>query len=256
MHEAQKTATKLVQHLTKQSSSTLSKVAPKTIIRSFLLAEETYATVLLLIVVDRYGFECFNWSPETIKLELEEDYALKLPKSTIDKLMAAISVVTTNFFTKDVTKFIEICNIFSGDDFQPEEFEPADYLEVLWGTTEAILLWPPEEGEEDTQFSPEIREYVAKVLKDEGISKPSDVLSFAFNQESPVNIGADYADDPDMFKAIYEKQESKDNETKEAILEQILNLTAQLKLLPLSNGNTSEVIQRLQDMVNKADVAL
>ena len=255
MHETQKAAAKIVQHLTKQSSSTLSKVAPKTVIRSFLLSEETYTTIFLLILVDRYGFDCFGWAPETIQMELEDDFQLKLPKSSLDKIMAAICLVTTNFFYKDVTKFIELCNILAGDDFQPEEFEPADAAEIMWGITESLLIWPPDE-DGDTEFSPEIREYIKQIVKEEGIVKPFDVLQLAFSDEGAVNVDADYADDPEMYSAIYEMQQSKENDLKASLMENVLSLTGQLRLLPLADGKTSEVVNQLQEIVDRANVAL
>lgn len=256
MHEAQQAASKIVQHLTKQSSSTLSKVAPKTVIRAFLLSEDTYATVLLLIVTDRYGPEVLQWSPETIRRELEDDFQLQLPKYTLDKIMAAISLVTTNFFFKDVTRFIEICNILAGDDFQPDEFEPADTGEMLWGITEALLIWPPDDDSEDTEFSAEIQGYIREVIKEEGIMKPFDVLRLAFEDEGAVNVDADYADDPEMYSAIYEMQQSRENELKAMLLDNVSALTQQLQLLPLNSGRTSEVVAQLQGLVDRASVAL
>lgn len=254
MIEAHQAATNLVQHLTKQSSSTLTKVAPKTVLRAFLLSEDTYTTVLTVMVADLYGTECFQWSPETIRRELEQDFQLKLPKVTLDKIMTGIALVTTNYFYKDVTKFIEICNIISGDDFQPDEFDPADAKEIMLGITEALLLWPPDEDAEDTEFSAEIREYIRQVLKEEGILKPFDVLRLAFEDDEAVTVDAEYSDDPEMYSAIYEMQQSKENELKAVLLENITALATQLRLLPIANGSAESLILDLQAMVEKADM--
>ena len=83
MDPARATSAKIVQHLSKQSSSTLSKVAPKTIMRAMLLSEDTYATPLMLMYVDLYGTEALSWAPETIRRELGEDFQLELPKYTL-----------------------------------------------------------------------------------------------------------------------------------------------------------------------------
>lgn len=254
MIEAHQAATNLVQHLTKQSSSTLTKVAPKTVLRAFLLSEDTYTTVLTVMVADLYGTECFQWSPETIRRELEQDFQLKLPKVTLDKIMTGIALVTTNYFYKDVTKFIEICNIISGDDFQPDEFDPADAKEIMLGITEALLLWPPDEDAEDTEFSAEIREYIRQVLKEEGILKPFDVLRLAFEDDEAVVVDSEYSDDPEMYSAIYEMQQSKENELKAVLLENITALATQLRLLPIANGSAENLILDLQAMVEKADM--
>ena len=249
------TATQILQHFTKQSSSTMSKVAPKTIHRAMLLSEDTFTTPLFLLVMDRYGPDALQWAPETIRRELEDDYQLQLPKYTLDKIMAAISIVTTNYFYKDVTRFIELCNILAGDEFQPDEFEPADASEILLATTEALLLWPPDEDSEDTEFSEEIHEYISQVLQEEGILKPFDILRLAFDNDKAPIVDAEYADDPEMFAAIYDTQQSKQNDMQAMLMESVGALTKQLRLLPLKNGQASAVIEQLHRLVNRADAA-
>lgn len=220
-----------------------------------LLSEDTFTTPLFLLVMDRYGPEALQWAPETIRRELEDDFQLKLPKYTLDKIMAAIAIVTTNYFYKDVTRFIEICNILAGDDFQPDEFEPADAGEILLAMTEALLLWPPDDSPE-TEFSEEIREYIHQVLNEEGILKPFDILRLAFEDDRAAEVDAEYADDPEMFAAIYETQQSKQNELRDMLLQNVEALTQQLRLLPLNSGQTSDVVNQLHQMVSRASVAL
>lgn len=206
----------------------------------------------MVLLSDIYGPDFLSWSPETIRRELEQDYQLKLPKVTLDKTMAGVAIVTTNYFYKDVTKFIEICNIIAGDDFQPDEFEPADAGEIMLGITEALLLWPPDDDKEDTEFSPEIREYIRQVLKQEGILKPFDVLSIAFEDDNAAIVDSEYADDPEMYSAIFEVQQSKQNDLKNMMLDNVAAMTAQLNLLPLQQGDSSEVVKELQAIVEKA----
>jgi hypothetical protein len=231
-------------------SGTYRPQAPQAIQRTFLLTEESAALPLFLIVMDRYGAEALSWAPETIKLELENDFRIQLPKISLDKIMAAITIVTTNYFYKDVTRFIELCNILAGDDFQPDEFEPADAGELLVGITEAILLWPPDGDPEDTEFNPEIREYISQVLGQEGILKPFDVLRLAFNKDEASKVDAEYADDPEMYSAIYKNQQEKTDELRAVYLENILALASQLKLLPLQQGSTKELVNQLEKIVS------
>lgn len=219
------------------------------VIRQFLLNEETFALVLLMIVIDTYGTECTTWTPTTIKLELEQDYQVKLPSFTLDKIMAAITLLTSNFFFTDIYKFIDICNILTGDDFTPGVFNPADALEVLLGVTEAILIWPPN-SDEELNFSAEIREYIRQVLDEEGIVKPFDVLSLALNDDNAAQVDLDYADDPEMFQAIYETQQSKVSELKLVYKENLESLVQQLENLPLENGNTEEMVKRLRNLLS------
>lgn len=250
----QETAARLLQTLIKQaSSSQLSRpAAPKTIQRALLLSDESFATPLFLLVMDRYGQDALSWSPETIRLELEQDFQCQLPKVTLDKIMAAITIVTTNYFYKDVTRFVELCNILAGDDFQPDEFEPADADEMLIGITEALLLWPPDDDPEDTEFAPEIREYIKQVLGEQGILQPFDVLRLAFSGDQADTVDAEYADDPEMYSAIYGAQQSKTDELRAVYLENVASLAQQLAVLPLQHGTTHHAVQQLQTMVQRA----
>ena len=253
---AEEAATNLLRQMVKQANSSLSKpLAPKAVQRALLLSEESFATPLFLLVMDQYGPEAMQWSPETIRLELEQDFHLKLPKATLDKIMAAISIVTTNVFYKDVTRFIELCNILSGDDFQPDEFEPADAEEMLIAITEALLLWPPDDDPEDTEFSPEIREYIRQVLGQQGILKPFDVLRLAFSKDEASKVDVEYADDPEMYSAIYETQQNKTDELKLVYLENMSALTQQLQLRPLQEGTTENAVRQLLSLVQRAGVA-
>lgn len=251
--ETEQAATNLLRMMIKQAESSLSKpVAPKAVQRALLLSEESFSTPLFLLVMDIYGPEALEWSPETIRLELEDDFHLKLPKVTLDKIMAAITVVTTNFFYKDVTRFIQLCNIMAGDDFQSDIFDPADAEEMLIAITEATLLWPPNDDPEDTEFSPEIREYISQVIGQQGILKPFDVLRLAFSKNEASKVDADYADDPEMYSAIYESQQTKTDSLRAIYLENMTALTQQLRLLPLQSGSTETVVRQLQNMVERA----
>ncbi len=253
--EKLKAASNLLAMLTKQaSSSSLSKVPAKTVQRTMLAAEDTFTTPLFLIVMDKYGEDALSWSPDTIRRELQDDFQLSVPQFTLDKIMAAITLVTTNYFYKDVGRFIEICNILAGDEFQPDEFEPADAGEILFGMTEAMLLWPPGTGQ-DSQFSAEIREYISQVLKSEGIVEPFDVLRVAFQDNTPNLVSADFADDPEMYQAIYEMQKSKQSELKTMMLANVEALSRQLYMLPLQNGSTNDVVSQLQNLISQAAVA-
>ncbi len=243
---------RLLKTLLKQANSQLSKPVPKLLQRTLLLSEDAFATPLFLLVMDRYGAEALQWTPETIRMELEDDFHCKLPSISLDKIMAAITIVTTNFFYKDVSRFISICNIFSGDDFNPTVFDPADPDEMLLGITESMLLWPPDEDKQDTEFSEEIREYIKQTLSVEGILQPFDVLRLAFPADQSINVDADYADDPEMYSAIYQAQQGKTDEMRGIYLDNISALSQQLSALSLQNGSTEPLVKHLQDIVQKA----
>ncbi len=219
-------------------------------LRAFLLAEETYASVLLLIVVDKYGLDVLTWAPQTIRRQLSQDFSLDLPKWTLDKILATVMVVTTNAFYKDLRGFIHVCNILSGDEYQPEEFDPADAAEILWGVLEANLIWPPDDDPEDTLFSPEIRGYIEEVLQEEGIARPPDVLRLGLNPRTADKIRADYADDPDLYASLWEVQDGKTQDLQQVIYDNVRELLTQIRLLPIRNGQTDNLTKQLEDILD------
>jgi hypothetical protein len=230
------------------------KPSARAITRALLLAEESYALVLLFLTLDTYppvsedDRGALDWTPETLRRQLEQDFALQLPKYTLDKIMAAISVLTSNRFYKDVRTFIDTCNIFAGGDFDPTEFDPADAGEVLWGVTEACLIYPPNDDPEDTEFSDEIRGYIGKVLHAEGIADPPDVLRLGLRGDVAERIRSEYADDPEMYGAIWKEQQGKQTDLRDMLRRNIAEMTLQLKLLPLNNGTTQDVVARLEQL--------
>lgn len=249
-------ANHLLRQMIKQGESGLTKAPSKAIIRTLLLSDDAHATPLFLLVMDLYGQEALEWAPETIRMELEQDFQLQLPKSSLDKVMAAITIVTTNYFYKDVTRFIQLCNVLAGDDFQPDEFDPADAGEILLGITEAILLWPPDGDADDTEFSEEIRGYIGQVLNEQGIVKPFDVLRLALDGDQSTRVDTTYADDPEMYSAVWSSQQSKTDELRSVYLENVQALAQQLSILPLNHGSTEKAVQQLQSLVSNATGAL
>ena len=216
-----------------------------------MVSEETYATCVLLLVIDRLGSECLEWHPETVRRELEVEFQVQIPKVTLDKFMAATAIMTTNYFWKDALKFIELCNVLSGDDFDPTEFDPADSAEMLWGINEALIIYPPDEDSGDEfEFSPDVLAYIREELRAEGLVNPPDVLRVAidetFGPHSPT-----FADDPEMFQAVYETQMGRSNDLLLSLAENLGELAEQISQLPLQEANP-EAIAGLANRANQA----
>jgi hypothetical protein len=207
------------------------------------LHDDSYATVLITMFLDQYGVEALDWHPETIRLEVQSDFGVKLSKNALDKLMAAIAILTTNYFFRDVARFIQLCNVLAGDDFNPTVFDPADSAEMGWAITEALLLSPPEENE---WFSDEIVAYVGAVLANEGFVTAPKVLKFASGPAFLEQVKYDFTDDPEMFQAIFANQASKAEEVDKLVQENMNEMIGQLEALSLSSGQTNNMVQRLR----------
>lgn len=205
--------------------------------------ENSYATTLLTLFVDTYGTEGFQWDPKTIKMEIEDDFSVKLPQANHDRLMTAIRLVTSDDFYKSLPDFVNFCNILSGDTYDPRTWDPADAAEVAWGLTEALLLDPPTE---DEPFTPDILAYIGAILDMEGIMNPPDILRIATRtQDLAAKVQGDFTDDPEMFGAVYQFEGSKTALINQTVKANLAELSSQLDKLPLTEGDTRGAVQSL-----------
>lgn len=208
---------------------------------------ESYATVLLICFIDAYGTEGLEWDPMTIRQEIEEDFGVKVPNKVFNRLMSAINIATTDQFYTSLPEFIDLCNILSGDILDPRWFDPADPSECAWGITEALMISPPDDGDENP-FSSDIVGYIAEVVKSHGIHNPPDVLKIGLGADADKiaeNVAQTFSDDPEMYSAIWKVQQEKSDDIKTYVKENLRSLISQIDGLKLANGNTAGVIKKL-----------
>lgn len=222
----------------------------KNLLQEAWTSNETFASVLLTLFVDKFGTEGLTWDPATIALEVEEEFNVDLSQGVLDKLIVAIQLLTTDRFFKSLPDFITFCNILDGDTYNPEMFDPADAAEVAWGITEAMLIAPPDREEEEP-FTDEIRAYIGAVLDSEGIINPPDILRIALRQARVSPSINDFSDDPEMFNAVYDLEAGKTEDINRTIIMKTQLLAAQLGALNLENGKTQEIVEMLQKAVQQ-----
>lgn len=214
-------------------------------IQQILTGSTTFATTMLVLFVDHYGTEGFTWSPETIVLELTDDFDVKLPAPNLHRLLTAIEIIQSDEFFQSLPDFVQHCNVLSGDIYDPNQWDPADARECAWGITEALLLSPPDE-DEDEPFSEEITAYIGEVLEDEGIITPPDVLKIATRHRDPAPVVAnEFSDDPAMFNAVYDFESSKTEDINRTVRDSLRMLGLQLEELPVRSGNTKDAVQQM-----------
>lgn len=204
-------------------------------IQSLWAGEDTFATTLLLMFLDTYGWEGIEWAPPTIIMEIEDDFGVDLPRDSFDRLMAAIRLKTPqtadDFYTS-LPDFIQICNVLSGDG-AGEQWDPADADECAWGITEAALLNHPPEGD---AFSPEILTYVREMVRREGILNPPDVLRLgrdeALHNDVLAKISTAYSDDPEGLESIWKTQDDRSKELHVWLKGRLRGLLEQIQAVP------------------------
>src|SRR5687768_5208130 len=91
----------------------------KPTLRTILTNQETFATPLVVAMLDEYGTEFLTWSPRTIRMETEADFGIDWPQLNFDRLMAGVALLTTDAFYSSLPDFIDLCNILSGSPASP-----------------------------------------------------------------------------------------------------------------------------------------
>lgn len=223
----------------------LDTVLRRPTIRQALVDPNSFATTLLVALLDNYGTEMFSWSPETIHMEAQQDYSFEWPQANFDRLMAAIAIVVTDRFFKSLPDFVELCNILSGSPATPGVFDLADASDCAWGMTEALLLSPPDQDDPEP-FTDEIRAYVAKMVNREGIITPPDILRMGlFDKDHRVKVQNDFSEDPELYASIWETEKGKTDDINDLMKERLTLLIQQLSNLKLTNGNTEGIAGRM-----------
>jgi len=89
------------------------------------------------------------------------------------------------------------------------------------------------------------------VLADEGYVTPPDVLRIAIGGDLSSKVRYDFADDPEMFKGIYETQQAKTAEVEDTLLDALTSLRMQLSDLPLQHGSTVEIEKQIDKILKQ-----
>lgn len=214
--------------------------------RTVLTNPDVHGTTLLAWFLDQFGGKAMEWHPLAIRAEVNHALGAVLPDLNFDRLMAAIAVMTTDLFFQDARRFTMLANILCGGPLIQDVFEPPDAVECAWAVTESLLLSPPEEHEADNYFSPEVRAFIGGVLREEGFVSPPDVLRIASDADFKDRVTYEFSDDPAMFQAVFQGQQSKAAEVDTAVKDGLRSLLAQLKALPFQGKTILDLEQKVQ----------
>jgi hypothetical protein len=216
-----------------------------TSLQAFWSNPSSFGMTLLTIFLDTFGMEAAQWDPLTIQMEVEQEFNVELPPSNYDKLLTAISILTTNSFYVSVPDFSRACVVLSGHHPTPNLLILPDCADIAWGITEGVLIMPPPEDHQNP-FSPEITTFIGYCLDSEGIINPPDVLRIATRDRQLVDrVNYEYSDDPEMLSSIYKMEESKTDDINKMVKSRIRSLLMQLASLPLRVGKTEVIVKKM-----------
>jgi hypothetical protein len=217
-------------------------------------SRDSFGTALVVAIIDDFGVEALNWEPETIELELHEKYGQSAAPWNLDRFHAASSLMTTNLFFTSLTAFNAICSTLSFDTPIDGEFVPASLPEVVWGLTEARLLLGSEE-ELEMSFHRSIRLYVGKLLEEDGVLNPPEILNFAQMTklgDPDLQLIADMPDLTAMFEA---NQAATKQDLEAGMLQRAVTLLAQIGGLDLDSSDLATFHDKIGHLLQETDNA-
>lgn len=140
--------------------------------RRLLASDETFAFTLMTILLSTYGQDTFDENPVVLFKRLEEDYAIKLPEESENRINAALTAMTTDLFQTQWSTFKAITLALNEGDIGSipdggEDEEELSATEILWGITEVGLLIGENFIRAEAQLSDSIAEKCNAVIEDE-----------------------------------------------------------------------------------------
>ena len=157
-----------------------------------LASDDTYAFVLMTILLPVFGDDLFTEDSSILFADIEDYFDCHLSEESENRINAAITAMTTDLFFTNVNMFNAISLAFAEGDIGdiPEGIlETPDVGDMLWAVQEvSLLIGEPKESEEfQSMFSPSVMSYVgdmiASVAEDlEEVPDDVDELDEAFDE--------------------------------------------------------------------------
>lgn len=197
----------------------------------------TMATISHAIALHFFGQDIYEWEPETLAMELQDELGVNVDEDNMDRLHAIIAAITSNSFNNDWAAFTAICSALSGET-DPEDIAEMTAAEFAWGVVEVGL----NDDDESSIYSPDICALVGTVLDQEGFVTAPQWLNFAKMPEKYMG---------------YESQGQAEAESgyhhdliREYLRDQALLLYKQIEMIPwLSESDLEELVSSLSQSI-------
>ena len=154
---------------------------PKELVAARLFSDEkSHGASLLIAALQIIPYEeLTSYHPHTVRLELQQELKLReIDDDIMARLMAALSILSTDLFYRSLPAFIEICNTLSAVPPLPGFFDPAESDEMAAAIAQSQII-DPLDGNRDIEFNEEILSYMGYQLAEEGFISPPLILKEA-----------------------------------------------------------------------------
>lgn len=215
---------------------------------AYAVDEDMTATALLAIVIDLYGTEAFEWLPSTLISELETDLRIDLPQVNVNRINAAIALLTTDAFYRDPLAFMHTCQMLWADNSPPDvdDQSPPSPIATAWGVFEASLIDP----DHSKTYDNDVKGTIGVILQQVGIHKaPKTLTDVTIMPDSgmvdpPTELGSD----PTIIQALFNRNTRDIADLDNAVAERFKELIQQLHHLPLKARNNDSWQSLLKTM--------
>ncbi len=217
--------------------------------RDYFMNLDSFGSLLLAVAIDVFGSDFLNYKEsesstetgflfETLIMDIEDRFRIKMPKVNTSKLGAAIAAFKSLRFYIQPTAFIAIVNGLSGHGVDCDYGSPLDPEDLLFSMWEVQKLNPPPVlNGETTQYSSSVVRYIYIILANYGIPNIPKFLKISEKTYSKVKNLIDYSalDLPDIDSDYISKaREEKAKEVMEGLSERVKEFNRQLNTLPVS----------------------
>lgn len=138
---------------------------------TLLASDETFAFTLMTILLAQYDQEVFDENPVVLFGRIENDFGIKLPEESENRINAAITAMTTDLFYTQFSAFKSITLALNegdigsiADDGDEEDLNAAA---ILWAITEVGLLNGTSFNETQEQLSDSVAKGCNAIIDDE-----------------------------------------------------------------------------------------
>lgn len=169
--------------------------------REVLLDERAPAYALLAVMLKTYGADVLHLEPELLRLQIEQDFDLKLPDIQSDKIQAAFIVMTTEQFEQDWRVFETCCHLFHNEPADHDMLNPLDAEDIAAGLSTAALIKNDIEGDVSFDFHDDVLAYAGRIFYDYGLAKAPKILP---NAIVPNGAGGDDVDKNEALNELFD----------------------------------------------------
>jgi hypothetical protein len=172
---------------------------------TFLRDKDAPAAALLAVAVQKYGTACFEWEPEVLRKELEEDFSVTLSDLQSDRLQTAITILTTDHFESNWHVFNVCIHLLNNEHADFTSLDPIEAEYIAGALPEIELL--RNDDEDGIKFSDEVNAYAGLIFYEYGCGKAPNIFPTALMPHYVVET--DNAEKDEALSELYQAKKAR-----------------------------------------------